>query len=158
MINYGKEFELRIKKDVLKSVENCSIDRIYDTVSGYYGVNNVCDFIMYCYPNIYYLEAKTHKGASLPIRNITQYSKLKEKVDIPGVRAGILLWLYEKDIGVIYIPISTITKLKENGEKSFGIRHLDKKEEYPYLPLPSKKKKVFYEVDYSLLKTLEEGM
>lgn len=116
------------------------------------GVSNISDFIGYIYPNIYYLECKTHKGASIPFDVITQYDKLVKKVDIPGVRAGVILWLYEKEDTIIYLPVKTIQQMKEDGEKSFGIRHFNSN--YRYIKIPSTKLTKYYKGDYSVLKTL----
>ena len=158
MNNRGKQFEQKMKIDFLKTIENSTIDRLYDTMNGYKSISNISDFIGYAYPNIFYLECKTHAGASIPFDKITQYDKLKEKIGIPGVRCGILLWLYDhNEVGVIYIPISTIKKMKEDGQKSFGIRHLDN-ENYPSYVLPTlKRKQVFLDTDYSPLMNLKDG-
>lgn len=150
----GKEFEQIFKKQFLKSIPNSTIDRIYDVVSGFRTVSNICDFIGFKSPNIFYCECKTSKGASLPFRNITQYTKLKEKVGIPGVRSGVVLWLYEKDL-VLYIPISTIIQMKKDGKKSVGIKAI--KEGYNIKIVPSIKKRVFMESDFSVLMSLKEG-
>ena len=152
-MNIGKSFEERFKLDWQKSFPNGTIDRLYDSMSGYLAISNVSDFICYNYPNIYYIECKAHKGASLPFTNVTQYDKIKQKVNILGVRAGVILWLYEKD-RVFYIPISTIQKMKEDGEKSVGIRSLSK---YDIIEIPSKKLRTYMESDYSILANLEEG-
>ena len=150
--NYGKEFEQKFKEDFLK-LENSTIDRLYDVTTGYKSITQVADYIGYVYPNIFYCECKSHKGASIPIGNITQYDKLKDKIGIPGVRAGVILWLIEKD-KVLYIPMSTVKQLKEQGEKSIGIRHLglDNIKE-----IPSIKKRVFMDSDYSILLNLKDG-
>ena len=153
-VNRGKEFEAKLKSDFLSTVPNSTIDRLYDPVAGYVSISNICDFIGYSRPNIFYLEAKSHKGASLPFDNITQYDKLKDKVGIPGVRCGVVLWLYEKDI-VMYIPISTIIKMKADGKKSVGLKALN--EGYNIKIIPSIKKRVFMDSDYSCLLDLEEG-
>ena len=150
--NYGKAFEEKFKKD-FGLLEGSSIDRLFDVVSGYKSIRQVADFICYRYPNIFYIECKSHKGASLPIANITQYENLKKKVGIPGVRSGVILWLYEKD-KVFYIPTATVTKLKEDGEKSVGLRHIGK---YRIIEIPSVKKRVFMDSDYSILKELDEN-
>ncbi|MEE1301199.1 MAG: hypothetical protein UHD64_00325, partial [Bacteroidales bacterium] len=133
--NYGKEFEQKFKEDFLK-IENSTIDRLYDVTTGYKSIKQVSDFIGYVYPNIFYIECKSHRGASIPMGNITQYDRLKEKVGIKGVRAGVVLWLVDKDI-VMYVPMSTITQLKRDGEKSVGIRHLN---DYNIITIPSTKK------------------
>jgi len=150
--NYGKEFEQKFKEDFLK-IANSTIDRLYDVTTGYKSIKQVSDFIGYIYPNIFYIECKSHRGASIPMDNITQYDKLKEKIGISGVRAGVVLWLIDKD-KVMYIPMSTIKKLKEDGEKSIGIRHLN---DYNIIEIPSTKKRVFMDSDYTILKSLKEG-
>jgi hypothetical protein len=150
--NYGKAFEEQFKKD-FGLLEGSSVDRLYDTMNGYKSIKQISDFIGYVYPNIFYLECKSHKGASLPLSNITQYENLKKKVGIPGVRSGVVLWLYEKD-KVFYIPTATVTKLKEDGEKSVGLRHIGK---YRIIEIPSVKKRVFMDSDYSILKELAEN-
>ena len=76
-----------------------------------------------------------------------------KKVGIKGVRSGVVLWLYEKD-KVFYIPTRTITQLKQDGEKSIGLRHLG---EYDIFEIPSVKKRVFMDTDYTYLQTLSEG-
>ena len=148
----GKAFEKKFMEDFRKIPES-SIDRLYDVMSGYKAIKQVSDFIGYMYPNIYYLECKSHKGASIPLGNITQYDSLKTKVGIKGVRSGVVLWLYEKD-KVFYIPTSTLTKLLNDGEKSVGLRHIDT---YRILEIPSVKKRIFMDSDYSILQTLQEG-
>lgn len=150
--NYGKEFEAKFKEDFLR-LENSTIDRLYDVTTGYKSITQVADYIGYVFPNIFYCECKSHKGASIPIGNITQYDKLKNKIGIPGVRAGVILWLIEKDM-VLYIPMSTVKQLKEQGEKSIGIRHLGF---YNIKEVPSVKKRVFMDSDYSILLNLEDG-
>lgn len=151
-IHRGKQFEQKVKEDFLK-LPYSTIDRLYDTMSGYKAISQLSDFIAYKYPNIFYLECKAHKGASLPLSNITQYDSLLPKIGIKGVRAGVILWLYEKD-KVFYIPIKTVKQMKYDGEKSVGIRHLDK---YRIIDVPSIKKRVFMDSDYSVLLSLNEG-
>ena len=150
----GKAFEEKFKDDWKKSFPNGSIDRLYDTTSGYKSVSTVSDFICYNYPYEYYIECKSHKGASFPFTNLTQYDKIKMKVGIKGVRAGVVLWLYEKD-KVFYIPISTITQMKIDGKKSVGLRSI--KEGYNIIEIPSKKLRVYMNSDYSCLQDLKEG-
>lgn len=150
--NYGKEFEQKFKEDFLK-IENSTLDRLYDTMNGYKSISQVSDFIGFVKPNIFYLECKSHRGASIPMDNITQYDKLKKKVGIPGVRTGVVLWLIDKDT-VMYVPMSTLTQLKDDGEKSVGIRHIGK---YNIKLVPSVKKRVFMDSDYSVLLNLSDG-
>ena len=150
----GKAFETKFKEDWLKSFPEGFLYRLPDQMSGYKVTSkNLCDFIGFNLNTLYLTECKSHKGASIPIANITQYESLKTKVDIKGVRSGVVLWLYEKD-KVFYIPTKTITQMINDGEKSIGIRHLDK---YRIIEIPSTKKRVFMDSDYSILKNLGEG-
>ena len=152
-VNKGKAWEAKFRTDFMKSFPNGSIDRLYDPVGGYYGINNICDFIAYDFPQIYYLELKSHKGNTFPFTCLPQYDKLTSKVGIKGVRAGVVLWFIDHD-QVIYAPISTITKMKEDGKKSINVKELD---DYHLIKLPGQKKRVFVECDYRVLKDLGEG-
>ena len=148
-----KAWEGKYRTDFMKSFPDGSIDRLYDPVGGYYGINNICDFIGYEWPNIYYLELKSHKGNTFPFTCLPQYDKLTSKVGIKGVRAGVVLWFIDHD-QVIYAPISTITKMKNDGKKSINVKELD---DYHLIKLPGQKKRVFVECDYRVLKDLDEG-
>ena len=150
----GKAFEEKFKEDLKKSFPDGTIDRLYDTTMGYKSISTVSDFICYNYPNIMYIECKTHKSSSFPFTNLTQYDKIKMKVGIKGVRAGIVLWLYEKD-KVFYIPISTIMQMKADGKKSVGLRSIE--EGYNIIEIPSQKMRVYMNSDYSCLANLKEG-
>ena len=152
-LSRGKQFEKKFANDFLK-IENSSLDRLYDVTSGYKSISQISDFIGYIYPNIFYLECKTHKGNTFPLANLTQYEKLLPKVGIKGVRVGMILWMIEHDV-IVYIPISSIKKMKEDGKKSFNIKML-KETTYRIIEIPSVKKRVFLDADYSVLKNLKE--
>ena len=153
-INKGKQFESKFKEDWKRTVSPC-IDRLYDQMSGYVTISNISDFIAFKKPNIFYLECKSKEGNTFPISNLTQYDKLVCKVGIDGVRAGVVLWFIDHDT-VLYIPISTFTKLIKDGKKSFNIKMVGD-DTYPHKIIPSEKKRVFMESDYSCLTELEEG-
>lgn len=151
----GKKFEARFKTDFLRTVPNPSIDRLYDSMSGYMAISNISDFIGYSFPLLFYLECKSHKGNTFPLANLTQYEKLKEKVGIKGVRAGVVIWFIDHD-KILYVPISTITKLKEDSKKSVNIKSIVS-DGYKVYEIPSVKKRVFLESDYSILLDTLEG-
>lgn len=153
-INKGKKFEEKFKEDFLRTVPNCSLDRLYDSVSGFKSISNISDFIGYSKPNIMYLECKTHKGNTFPLTNLSQYDKLKEKVGIPGVRVGVVIWFEDHD-RVIYVPINTITQLKNDDKKSVNIRKIED-EGYRIINIPSTKRRVYLDSDYSVLLNLED--
>lgn len=153
--NKGKKFEAKFRADFLKSVPNPTIDRLYDQVSGYKTISTISDFIGYSYPNIFYLECKSIKGNTFPLSNLTQYDKLIAKVGIKGVRVGVVVWFYDKDV-VMYVPIKTITQLYNDGKKSINCsKILD--EGYRAFVIPSTKKRVFMDSNYSILTNLEDG-
>ena len=152
--NYGKAWEQKVKEDFLK-VTNATIDRLYDVTQGYRSIAQVSDFIGYIFPNIFYLEVKSCRGNTFPLTNLTQYEKLISKVGILGVRAGVALWFIDHDVA-LYVPISTITKLKQDGKKSVNIKMLNDNS-YNLKLIPSIKKRVFLDCDYNILKDLQEG-
>lgn len=149
-----KEFEDRVRKGWIKSFPDGVIIRLYDTMNGYFNIKNICDFIGYVYPNIYFLECKVHAGASIPFDKITQYDKMIEVAGLHGVRSGVIIYLYDKE-KVYYVPIKTIEKMKADGKKSVGLRAVE--EGYRVIEIPSTKLRVFMDSDYTILKDLEEG-
>ena len=152
--NRGKEFEARFKQQFLASFPNSFILRLPDQVSGYkYTSSNICDFIGYAKGKLYLIECKTHLGASFPLSNLSQYNKLLPYVGIPGVRVGVVLWLIDKD-KIFYVPISTVIQMKIKNKKSISYKDIDK---WRIMEIPSIKKVVFMDSDYSVLDTLEEG-
>ena len=88
--NYGKDFERKLKEDFLK-IKDSTIDRLYDSMSGYKTVSNISDFIAFKKPNAFYIEAKSIRGNTFPFSNLSQYSQLTKKVGIPGVRVGVVI-------------------------------------------------------------------
>lgn len=152
--NRGKEFESKVKEDFLK-LPYSHIERVYDNTSGYKSIKGRADFIAYLYPNMYYLECKCHYGNTFPLSNLTQYEGLLEVTRVPGIRAGVVLWMMDHD-KVIYIPVRTVQNMKENGEKSYNIvKHGFNK--YRVFEIPSVKKRVFMDSDYNVLRNLEDG-
>lgn len=161
--NLGKKFETKLQEDWLKIAyidrdgDLCEgdIERLKDPGFGMKGISNISDFIAYASPLHFYIECKSIKGNTFPLVNLKQYKKLIEKEPVKGVRRGVVIWFYEKD-KVIYVPITTIQKMKEDGKKSVNIRtDLDK---YRIIEIPSKKKRTFMDSDYSILiQELKEG-
>lgn len=146
--NLGKKFEAQFKNDFLK-IPNSTIDRIYDPGFGMKGISNICDFIAYVYPNIYYFECKSKIGNTFPLDNLKQYDKLIQKKNIKGVIVGVILWFIEHD-KILFIPIETFEKLKKDEKKSFNIKMVGDNN-YPSIEIPSIKKRMFMESDYSVL-------
>ena len=151
--NYGKDFERKLKEDFLK-IKDSTIDRLYDSMSGYKTISNISDFVGFKEPNVFYIEAKSIRGNTFPFSNLSQYWQLTKKVGIPGVRVGVVIWFIDH-ARVLYVPISTITQMKKDGKKSVNIKTV--LDEYNVYELPSIKKRVFCDTDYSILLTLKDG-
>lgn len=155
-VNYGKAFESKFKNDWIVSYPLSFIYRLNDQLSGYKAVSkNICDFICFNDGILYLIECKSHNGNTFPLANLTQFDKLKEKVGIPGVRAGVILWMIDHK-KVLYIPVSTFKKLKEDGKKSFNIKMVGDAE-YFSLEIPGVAKRTFIDSDYTVLSMLEDG-
>lgn len=154
MISRGKQFEDKFKADFLK-LEGVSLDRLFDPVGGYVGIKNICDFIAYKYPNIFYIECKSCNDNTWNFANYSQYEKQLCKVGIKGVRVGVVLWMIKHDT-VVYLPTKTIQQMKADNKKSFNIKDLQK-DTYRIITIPSIKKRVFLDSDYSVLFDLQEG-
>lgn len=147
-MNLGKSFEEKFKQDWIKTFPDSFIMRLYDQVSGYKTVSrNISDFICYKKPYFYIIECKSHAGASFPFEKLIQYDKMVSFIDIPGIIIGVVLFLYDKDL-VLFVPLKTVKKMKEDGLKSVGVKHLDS---YDILKIPSKKLRVYMDSDYSCL-------
>ena len=84
---------------------------------------------------------------------LRQYDKLKDYIYIPGVRAGVVIWLIKKDV-VFYVPILTVKKMKENGLKSVNPKTLDRKKYY-IVDIPSVKLRTFMDSDYRVLMNIK---
>ena len=153
-LSRGKQFEDKLKSDFSK-VPGSHIERIYDNVSGYKSIRGRSDFIGYIFPNMFFLECKSHKGNTFPFAELRQYEDLLEVSGIHGIRCGVVLWMIDHDL-VVYIPISTVKKMRNNDKKSFNVKDLENGE-YKIIKIPSKKKRVFMDSDYRILTTLEDG-
>lgn len=163
--NKGKDFERVIRKS-FERVEGVSIDRINDNTAGFKGIAGISDFIVYREPYEYYFECKSVHGNTLSIHstpkpdkngdlhgfygNISdrQWEGLLEKSKIQGVFAGIICWWVDKDI-TLFIDIRRLKFLRDAGCKS--IRYDNEEWSNLIIPIPGKKKRVFFDYDMEVL-------
>ena len=154
--NRGKQFEAKFKEDWLKAFPGTFIFRLADQMNGYKVTSqNPCDFVCFSKPSLFLMECKSHEGNTFPLANLTQYERLVSYSGIPGVRVGVLIWFIDHD-KVVYVPAKTIKKMKEDEKKSVNIKTIGK-DGYRFFEIPSVKKRVFMDSDYSILETLEDG-
>lgn len=149
MASRGKKFEQQFRCDQSTYVTDSFCYRLYDVTSGFKGIAGVADFINYKKPYIYLIDCKSHEGNTISFGDFSQYDRMLEYKDIPGVTAGTVVQFINHD-KVVQIPIDTQHKLKTEDKKSFNIKMLDNPD-YPCFEIPSKKKRVFLETDYSAL-------
>jgi hypothetical protein len=149
--NKGKAWEDKFRQDWRKCFPNTFIFRLKDQMTGYKETSgNPCDFL--CFPGngeLFLVECKEHKGASIPFTAIPQYDRLLEYQGFPGVRAGVVLWLSDKD-RVFWISIDEMEKIVKDGKKSIGLKMFEDKS-YNIIEIPSVKKRVYLDSDYTVL-------
>lgn len=149
-INRGKQWEQKFKEDWTRTVPDSFLLRLPDQVSQFAGYSaNICDFIGYKYPKLFLIECKSIHGNTLPLTNLTQFQKLTAYIDIKGIDVGVMLWWINHDI-VAWIPIKSVMKMKEDGKKSINVKMV-KEKVYDIVVIPSVKKRVFMDSDYSVL-------
>lgn len=144
--NRGKQFE-HIVFASFNDVDDVSINRLPDQMSGYKGSSNICDFIAYKYPHQYFIECKCCYGNTFPLTNITvnQWEGLMSKSKIKGCIAGVIIWFIDWDI-TVFFPINSLCNLKDEGLKSVNARNLPFYE-VPFNILEGKKKRTFFKYD-----------
>lgn len=147
-ISRGKQFE-KVLQAAFEKIPGCTIDRIPDQTSGFAGSKNICDFIVYNYPNLIYLECKSCYGNTFPFANITDTQKvgLLAKSKFKGIISGVIIWWVDKDV-TKFIPINQLVDWQNQGNKSLrydcelGIE------------VTGIKKRIFF--DYDMKKFLDE--
>lgn len=149
--NKGKAWEDKFRQDWRRCFPNSFMFRLKDQMTGYKETSgNPCDFL--CFPGngeLFLIECKEHKGASIPFTAIPQYDRLLEYQGLPGVRAGVVLWLSDKD-RVFWISIEEMEKMVKDGKKSIGLKMFEDKS-YNIIEIPSIKKRVYLDSDYTVL-------
>ena len=149
-VNRGKQFEEVIRKS-FERVPDTSVIRLPDPTSGYLGVRNISDFVVYHHPFQYFIECKSVHGNTFPLSNITKNQRLGmlEEVEKVGIKAGIICWWVDKDV-TTYIPIQLVQMMLELDRKSIrydqsGLKVADVV--FPFYTLKGKKKRVFFDYD-----------
>lgn len=153
-VNRGKQWETKLKEDFSK-MSGAYIYRVPDQLGGLKGQTGICDFIAYKFPKIFFIEAKTILGNTFPLTNFTQFDKLMSIPNNQGVHRGVMLWFQDHQ-RVLYVPLLTIAKMKQDGKKSVNIRTIDQ-DGYDYLNIPSVQKRVFLDSDYSVMMELPDN-
>lgn len=118
--NRGKTFEKNVKDALIKA--GYYTLRLQDSMGGFAGVNNPCDFIAFKSPQFWMIECKAIRGGTLnfkahirPNQEEGMYNAFMSHNDI---YAGFLVWFMDYDI-IKFYPIHELKKAKEKNIKSF---------------------------------------
>jgi len=128
---FGKVAEKRHFDWLNRPEEGYSMDRIPDQLSGFYMVSrNICDFVCYKYPHIYYLESKATYEDRFDFAQLsdTQRIGLRKKSKIAGCY-GLVVVLFAAYKRAFFINIKDITDDTPEANliiKSINIKKIDK--------------------------------
>ena len=134
----GKKAEAKIKEWLDKPELGYSFDRFYDQLSGYYLTSrNICDFLCYKYPNLYYIESKTTIHDRFDFNQIQphQHDGLLAKSKIQGCY-GLIIVLFSTYKRAVILKIQDVINMEEHGIKSINITKIDKWK-IPYVEIPT---------------------
>lgn len=124
----GKKAESKIKAWLDHPEAGYSFDRIPDQLSGFYGSSNICDFVCYKYPYMYYIESKAtyHDRFDFTMISDIQRNGLVQKDKIEGVY-GLIIVLFAEYQRAFILSATDIQKcLDENITKSLNIKKIEK--------------------------------
>ena len=125
--NLGKEAERKISDWLDRPDDGYSFNRLYDQLSGYVNVSrNICDFICYKHPNMYYIESKATYKDNFAFSMIQDHQKagLLEKSKIQGCYGWIIV-LFATYKRAFKLDIRDIVKLESDGQKSLNIKKIE---------------------------------
>ena len=116
----GKLFETDFKKSIGSHV---FIQRLKDDTAGFKGVANICDYILYQYPNIYLLELKSLKGKSLPFSRIrdAQLKGLAKSDEIRGVIGGFIINFRDYEETYFISVVDMLHYIENSSRKSISL-------------------------------------
>lgn len=121
--NRGKDFERSVKAGL--AVDGYYVIRLQDSMGGFSGVNNPCDFIAFRSPMLLMLECKAIHGNTLNfkthIRPNQERGMYKAFMENNSVYGGFLVWYIDHD-KIKFYPIHELVDAKANGELSFSVR------------------------------------
>jgi penicillin-binding protein-related factor A (putative recombinase) len=124
----GKKAEKKIKEWLDRPEDGYSFTRLYDQLSGYVNTSrNICDFICYKYPYIYYIESKATWKDNFAFNMIQDHQRdgLLEKSRINGCQGWVIV-LFASYQRAFKFNIDDIVKLSNEGQKSLNIKKIDK--------------------------------
>lgn len=135
--NRGKDFEGYIEEALEKIPNNIlGYQRLYDVFFGYKGISNPCDFIVYKYPNEFFIECKSTNINTLNFHEIPQYERLLDASVVKGRFCGLFIW-YVKHKKTFWVSVEKLKELKDIGDKSVNIKDLLDKQDKNVCEIPA---------------------
>lgn len=147
----GKKAEKKIKEWLDHPESGYSFDRIPDQMSGRYLVSrNICDFICFKSPDMYYIESKATYNDRFDFSCISDLQRegLYAKASIDHVH-GLIILLFASYQRAFIFNIKDITHAWRQGRKSINIKKIDSWN-FPYVEIstiPSRKELLDYSGD-----------
>lgn len=113
--NMGKTFEQEFKASIPPEYYHY---RLKDDTSGFYGVSNPCDYILFRSPNLFLVELKTHKGKSIPFTHIreNQIQGMDKATQYGGVYGGFVINFRDLE-ETYYITVQDVIQFVKAGER-----------------------------------------
>lgn len=150
----GKRAEQKIRDWLDRPEDGYCFDRLPDQLSGFYGSSNICDFTLFKYPEMYYIESKATWEDRFSFSAITPFQKagLLRKSQIEHVH-GIVIVLFATYKRAFILDIQDIQNTEDSGKKSINIKKIDSWS-IPYIEIPtipSRKSLLDYEGDFQQL-------
>lgn len=125
----GKEAEGKIWEWLDRPNDGYSFTRLYDQMTGYFETSrNICDFICYKYPNIYYIESKATWKDNFPFSMIADHQRkgLIQKSKINGCFGWVIV-LFASYKRAFILDINDIDELeKTKNQHSLNIKKIAK--------------------------------
>lgn len=150
----GKAAEAKIKEWLDRPEEGYSFDRIPDQMNGFYQSCNICDFILFKSPYMYYIESKATYSDRFDFSMISDYQKenLLKKSNIDHVY-GCILVLFARYQKAFILNIKHIKQLEMNNKHSLNIKKISSWE-IPYFEIAtianSRKKLLDYTGEFNV--------
>lgn len=124
-VTLGKRAEGKVREWLDLPESGHDFNRIPDQLSGFYGSKNICDFYMYKYPYMYYIESKASYNDNIPFSMITEYQRTEmfKRSKIFGVRS-IVVFLYATYKRAFILDIRDIQHQLDDpkGAKSLNVK------------------------------------
>lgn len=155
-VTLGKKAEGKVREWLELPESGHDFNRIPDQLSGFYGSKNICDFYMYKYPYMYYIESKASYNDNMLFSMVTEYQRTEmfKRSKIFGVRS-IVVFLYATYKRAFILDIRDIQHQLDDpkGAKSLNIKKVEKWP-IPYVEIPtiqSRKQLLDYTGDFEEL-------